>query len=95
MEEAILKKVEELAPQLIDSIIELVQIDSTEGQPEEGAPFGKGVAKALDKALEIAGGMGFETVNMDHHIGYAKYGSGDDYICAIGHVVVDPAGTGW
>ncbi len=95
MEEAILKKVEELGPQLIDSIIELVQIDSTEGQPEEGAPFGKGVAAALDKALEIANNLGFETVNMDHHIGYARYGSGEDYICAIGHVDVVPAGTGW
>ncbi len=39
--------------------------------------------------------MGFSTVNLENHIGYAQYGRGEDYVCAIGHVDVVPTGEGW
>ncbi len=42
MEELILEKVQELAPEMINSIVKLVQIDSTESQPAPDAPFGAG-----------------------------------------------------
>ena len=95
MEELILEKVQELAPEMINSIVKLVQIDSTESQPAPDAPFGAGAAKALDQALEMAENMRFHTVNMDHYVGYASSGEGTEYICAIGHVDVVPAGKGW
>ena len=44
--------------QLLQDIAALVAIDSVEGTPEEGAPFGKGPRAALDKTLELAAGMG-------------------------------------
>lgn len=95
MENEIIAKVEELGGQMIDAILEMVKIDSVESEAAPGAPFGMGVKKALDKALEISGGLGFETKNLDGYIGYAQYGQGEDYVCAIGHVDVVPVGEGW
>ena len=40
----------------------LVDINSVEGQPQPGAPFGPGPRKALEAALDIAAGMGLEDV---------------------------------
>ena len=95
MEEKILAKVDELSQEMIDTIIRMVQIDSVEGEAEPDAPFGRGVKTALDAALDLAGDMGFSTVNVDNYMGYASYGEGEDYVCAVGHLDVVPTGTGW
>lgn len=95
MEEKILAKVDELSQEMIDTIIRMVQIDSVEGEAEPDAPFGRGVKTALDAALDLAGDMGFPTVNVDNYMGYASYGEGEDYVCAVGHLDVVPTGTGW
>ncbi len=95
MEQEILKRVEELKDQMIQGVLKLVRIDSVKSACEPEAPFGKGVKAALDKALELGEGLGFRTVNLDHYIGYAEYGQGEDYVCAIGHVDVVPPGDGW
>jgi succinyl-diaminopimelate desuccinylase len=81
--------------QLIRSVQELVQIKSVQGDPVEGAPFGEGPAKALDKALSIAKNLGFDIVNMDGYVGYVDYGKGDDYIAVLTHLDVVPEGQGW
>lgn len=83
-EEQILQKVEEVSAAMIESIRQMVQIDSTEAPAEPGAPFGPGVRKALDAALALSDKLGFETVDVDHYMGYAAYGRGDDYIAAVG-----------
>lgn len=95
LEKEILERVDGLKDSMIEGILELVRIDSVETEAEPDAPFGKGVKTALKTALAIAGRMGFRTVNMDNYIGYAEYGEGEDYICAIGHVDVVPVGDGW
>ena len=95
MEEKILSKVESLEKKIIDGILELVRIDSVETAPTPDAPFGPGVKKALEKALELGQRLGFCTVNLDNHIGYVEYGEGEDYVCAMGHVDVVPVGDGW
>ena len=87
--------VDRLKDRFISSVLELVRIDSAEGEAYEGAPFGAGVKRALECALDISGQLGFDTVNLDHYIGYAQYGRGEGYVCAIGHVDVVPAGEGW
>ena len=58
--------------QLLQDIAALVAIDSVEGTPEEGAPFGKGPRAALDKTLELAAGMGLATRNCENYMGYAE-----------------------
>ncbi|MFT4007560.1 MAG: Sapep family Mn(2+)-dependent dipeptidase [Lacrimispora sp.] len=91
----ILDWVDRLKDRFICSVRELVSIDSVESEAFEGAPFGTGVKRALECALDISGRLGFETVNLDNYMGYAQYGKGEDYVCAIGHVDVVPAGEGW
>ena len=39
---------------LVDAVSRLVSVDSVEGGPAPGAPFGPGPAAALDEALAIA-----------------------------------------
>ncbi len=96
LDQSIIEAVDSFKDEMIQSILELVRIDSVEGEASEDAPFGHGVKQALLRALDIGGRLGFDTVNLDNRIGYAQYGRGEDsYICAIGHVDVVPAGEGW
>lgn len=95
MEREILNKVDELKAQMINDIKTIVKMPSVESEAEKDAPFGKSIALTLDKALEIARSLGFITKNLDHYIGYAQYGEGEDYIGIIGHLDVVPTGTGW
>lgn len=95
LRERIFRAVEALEQPMITSIRELVQINSVEQPAEADAPFGPGVRAALHRALSLSRELGFETVNLDNYIGYARYGQGQDYVCAIGHVDVVPPGDGW
>ena len=91
----LLDYIDENRDQLVEHVRQMVRIDSVEREARDGAPFGPGVKKALDLALSISRDMGFETVDLDGYIGYAFYGRGEDYVCAMGHVDVVPAGEGW
>lgn len=99
MEEMVVKEILEavdgLKDEMIESIRRLVRIDSVETAAEDDAPFGEGVKEALLTALSISEDLGFKTTNMENTIGYAQYGEGEDYVCAIGHVDVVPVGDGW
>lgn len=44
----------DMAPVLVEAICRLVSIDSVEGEPSPGAPFGPGPAAALNEALKLA-----------------------------------------
>ena len=91
----LLDYIDENRDRLVEHVRQMVRIDSVEREAQDGAPFGPGVKKALDLALSISRDMGFETVDLDGYIGYAFYGRGEDYVCAMGHVDVVPAGEGW
>lgn len=95
MKELLSKQIDELKDAMLEDIIKVVQIDSVESEAMENAPFGKGVALALDTALEISKKLGFQTKNIDGYMGYAQYGDGDDYVGIIGHLDVVPTGDGW
>ena len=98
MKDLINKKVDELADDLIASVIRLVNIKSVEEKPSEDSPFGKGPRLALEEALKLSEELGFTTKNMDNYAGYAQYGKGgdhSDYIGIFGHLDVVPEGDGW
>lgn len=88
-------KIDDFREELIKSTQELVRIRSVQDEPKAGMPFGREVAKALDKALEVSGQLGFKTVNLDGYIGYAEYGEGEEYVAVLGHLDVVPEGDGW
>ena len=89
------KKIDELREGLISSTQEILRIKSVEEAAMPGMPFGEGVNKALETALNIAQKLGFNTVNLDGYIGYAEVGEGEDYIGVLGHLDVVPEGEGW
>lgn len=95
MEDNILREVEAISNNMIESIIDIIKIDSTKTDSSLDAPFGIGVKDALEKALTLADSLGFATKNIDNYIGYASYGSSEDYVCSIGHLDVVEAGVGW
>ncbi len=87
---------DDIFEQLLESIIELCKIDSSESYPEQYAPFGRGCAEALEKALSISERLGFRTENFENMVGVASVGpETDDYIALVGHVDVVPAEGIW
>nr|WP_297173787.1 dipeptidase PepV [uncultured Agathobaculum sp.] len=81
--------------ELLDSLATLIRIPSVEGKPEEGAPFGRDVARCLDEALALGKRFGFRTGRMDDRVGWCEYGKGEEMIAVLAHLDVVPAGDGW
>lgn len=78
----------------VQTIQELIQIDSTNQPAEPGMPFGKGAARALQVFLSRAREMGFTTHNYDNYVGEVIFGEGEE-IAVLAHLDVVPAGSGW
>lgn len=95
MEQILNDKIDEYREELLKSIVEVVNIPSVRGESSEDAPFGKEPKRALEKALEIAERLGFQTHIVDNCVGYAQYGQGEDYIGIVGHLDVVDEGEGW
>lgn len=81
--------------EMLEKLGKLVAVNSVRAEAKAGKPFGDGPAAALAKALKIADGMGFKTVNMDNYCGYAEMGEGKEIIGIAAHLDVVPAGDGW
>ena len=89
------ERIENYQPQMIEALKELVKFKSVRGGAKLGAPYGEENAKCLERALEIAGELGFKTHNMDGHVGWAEYGEGDEMIGIAAHLDVVAGGDGW
>lgn len=81
--------------QLIEDLLGCVAINSVRSDPEPDAPFGPGPKRALEYTLSLAESMGLRTCSLDHMIGYAEYGEGEEMIGVLGHLDVVPLGDGW
>jgi len=80
--------------ELINSIKEIISIESVESSPKENMPFGLGVYNALNYFLNLAKSFGFKTNNYDNYIGEVIYGQGEE-IAILCHLDTVPAGKGW
>lgn len=89
------EKIDGLKQELVESVQGILRIKSVEGAPAGDKPFGEGVVKALENALELSKRLGFKTKNIDNYVGYAEYGEGEDYVGILGHLDVVPEGDGW
>ena len=71
-----------------------IKIKSVKSQEKDGAPFGVGVKKMLEKALADARSLGFETKNYDNFIGEVIFGDGcdEDGFAVLCHLDVVPEG---
>ena len=91
LQEAVSARQEELLRTLQESI----RIRSVQAPAEEGCPYGPGVRRCLDHALETARGLGLKAVDMDHQAGWCEYGEGEEMVAVLGHLDVVPEGDGW
>lgn len=89
------KAIKDSMEPLARDISALCRINSVEGDPKPGMPFGEGPAKALAEALKMGEAMGFKTENFDNYVGHIEYGEGEELLGILGHVDVVPAGDGW
>lgn len=87
--------VQENEQSIFRDIARLVAVNSVEGEPGPGAPFGKGPAEALELGLQIARELGLDAVDCEGMIGYAALGQGEKYLATITHLDVVPTGEGW
>ena len=100
MNEELRREIERFAEENTEAVFRdiarLVAVDSVEGEPAQGAPFGAGPRKALDLGLQIARELGLDAVDCEGRIGYASVGgNGDRYLATITHLDVVPVGDGW
>ncbi|WP_312354604.1 dipeptidase PepV [Aminipila sp.] len=102
-----LKRIDETKDEMIKTLQELVSIKSVEDKPAPDAPFGKGVAEALDYMLQKAEAEGFDAENIDNYGGHIEFGgytldeegqivgTNEEVMGIIGHLDVVPEGTDW
>ncbi len=82
---------------MIDTLRAWIQIPSVKGTPEPGAPFGREVRRALDRALADCEALGFKTETFDGYAAHADLGEGEDKdaLAILAHLDVVPQGDGW
>lgn len=81
----------------MDTLIRIPSIeDLASADVDAGQPYGPRPAQALQAALDLAAGMGFDAHNEGGHIGYADFpGESKKQLGLICHTDVVPAGPGW
>lgn len=84
-----------LQDQMLSCLQESIRIPSVQGDAAPDAPYGVSVKQCLDHALKSAEALGFETFNVDNHLGWCEYGQGEEMVAVLGHLDVVPAGDGW
>ena len=93
------EKIDALVMSMKDELIEdmkrWISVPSVQGAPEENAPFGREVRRALDMALADAKKYGFEVRDFDGYAGDVSFGSGEQTMGMLCHLDVVPAGDGW
>lgn len=88
--------IEDCKPELTETLKRWIAIPSIKADPENGAPFGAQVRRALENALKDAAEMGFATRNFDNYAGDVRMGPlGVDPIAILAHLDVVPVGEGW
>ncbi|MCP8967501.1 dipeptidase PepV [Ectobacillus ponti] len=92
-----LKEVEKRKDTLIADIQAFLQMKSVweEETAREGAPFGEGIAAALEHLLEKGKRDGFAAKNLEGYAAHLEMGQGDDLIGVLCHIDVVPEGDGW
>ena len=74
---------------------ELVAVPSVQGDAEEGFPFGREPARALEIMLRECRKAGFDVENVKNYAGSADINSLEAQLAVLTHLDVVPAGDGW
>ena len=87
--------IEEHKDEMIETLREALKFRTLEGQPEDGAPFGRPVKDCLDMVLAKASQLGLKTKDLDGYCGTVDAGEGQEMLGILAHLDVVPEGTGW
>ena len=75
------------------SLKTLISYPSVLNEGENGTPFGQAIQDVLEKTLDIAQEMGFQTyLDPEGYYGYAEIGQGEELLAVLCHLDVVPAG---
>lgn len=74
---------------------ELVAVPSVQGEAEDGFPFGREPARALEIMLRECENSGFEVENVENYAGSADINGLEPELAILAHLDVVPAGDGW
>lgn len=89
------KYLESHKEEMIADLRELVAIPSVQGDAEEGLPFGKFPAQALEAMLNKCKAAGFTVENVEYYAGSADVNSLPTELAILSHLDVVPVGEGW
>ncbi len=87
--------IEQHREQIVQSLMEVLAINSMELPPEAGKPFGPEVGRAIDWFVDRAQSYGMSTRNVEGYAAHAEIGQGNEMAMALTHVDIVPTGTGW
>lgn len=102
-----LSLIDDYKEDMVRMLQELIAIKSMAGSPQEGAPFGAEIQRALDYVLTKGKEEGFDTEDIDHYGGHLDFGGyvldeqgeivgvGHEVMGILGHLDVVPEGTDW
>ena len=79
----------------VKAIQRLVRLPSVKTGPEEGAPFGKGIAVCAKAAADLCRDLGYATKELDGYAVLADVGRGEEMLGVLCHLDVVPEGAGW
>lgn len=92
----IIRWMEEHKAEMLEDLKALCRIRSVAGEPEPGAPYGPGPAKALDAAMKLCAGYGFAVRDYDRRVMTADLGDPEGRgLDILAHLDVVDEGDGW
>lgn len=84
---------DDVKEQFLDSLQTIISYPSVLNEGENGTPFGQAIQDVLEKTLELARELGFQTyVDPEGYYGYAEIGQGEELLAVLCHLDVVPAG---
>ena len=79
--------------QFLNSLQTIISYPSVLNEGENGTPFGQAIQDVLEKTLELARELGFQTyIDPEGYYGYAEIGQGEELLAVLCHLDVVPAG---
>ena len=87
--------IESKKDEMISFLAKLVAVPSVQGEAEEGFPFGREPARALELMLAKAKESGLVTENVDNYAGSADIPGLSPELGILSHLDVVPTGEGW
>lgn len=92
------ERIEKNKEEQLQTLKDLVGIESVAGEPEGDAPFGAGVQKAFDYMLQKGSEAGFDTFRAGNYGGHIEMKASDPDAETMGivcHIDTVPLGEGW